>query len=95
MAGAAVTETLDEITTAIPLRVVCGVGRQWAGLEVERLPEGDGRARHEHAVLRNLRAHRIVRHEIGEHRVGVLLGDPREMIVRKSGIELAAVAPDP
>src|SRR3982751_211033 len=88
VARPAVSESLDEIRAAIPLRVVAGIGPIDAGLQVARFPEAEERARNRHRVPAVLLLHGLARHDEGVERRDILVRRLREMVIRKSGIEM-------
>ena len=95
MAGTAMAEAFDQIGAAIPS---LGLGR--LGLENHRLveqciPSRQQRAqveRKREGVVRRLRTHRRLRHQISIERLHVGVGAPGEMRVGKRGIKMSAVA---
>ena len=94
VAAAAVSQAVDQIASAVPVCVVGGVGRERSRLEVKGLPDGDRRPGHQYAVGGRFRTHRIARHEERVNGIDVLVGDMREVVVRKCRIEIATVSVD-
>ena len=88
-------EAFDQIGAAIPCLGFGRVGLKYAGLVEQRIPSRHQRAqveRKRQRILRRLRAHRRLRHQIGIERLHVGVGGPGEMRVGKRRIEMPAVA---
>src|SRR5207248_10009130 len=94
VAGAAVPESLHEVRTAVPFSAAIRHRLISAALEIARLPDTDEGAGNRHAVGAVFLPHRLARHEEGVERADVLVRGLGEMVVRESGIEIAAIAID-
>ncbi|OWW20215.1 hypothetical protein AYR66_12630 [Noviherbaspirillum denitrificans] len=94
MAGAAVSEPLDEVGATVPLRWPIRIRLIAAGREIQRAPEREEDAlvvREAQFVLAVRLAHRRERPEVGKHRVRICACDFGVVRIRKRRIEETAI----
>src|SRR5712691_3258826 len=95
MAGAAMRETLGEISAAVPLLALRRVLLIRALPQEQKLPAGEQHAyvqRKGNLVRRRRRAHGFARHEKRVERARVVAREQSEVIIGKGGIKMPACA---
>src|SRR4029078_4022034 len=94
---AAMPETLDQIRTSVPCFALRTIRLKGTLAQEEKLPAGECDAqvvRKTQRVFRSFCGHDISRHQKRVKRLVVVLGNKREVIVRKGGVEVLPRAVD-